>query len=196
MLESIKSFDETLFLYLNSHHNMFFDQLMWLFSEKIFWAPLYVWFLWLLYKQFPKHFWSVLLAILVMIVVSDQLCNLSKDGFMRLRPTNEPHLQGLIHIVNGYTGGLYGFYSGHAANSFAIAIFMICSINKTFKYLIPIALSYALLTAYSRIYLGVHYPLDILTGAIIGSLTGIGFAYAHKKFRNRIIPSIEKKENR
>jgi undecaprenyl-diphosphatase len=160
---------------------------MWLFSNKIFWGPLYVWFLWLLYKQFPKQYWTLLLTILVMIIASDQLCNLSKDSFMRLRPTNEEHLQGLIHTVNGYTGGMYGFYSGHASNSFAVAVFMIASVSKGRKYIIPAALVYAILTSYSRIYLGVHYPGDVITGMIAGSLLGLCFAFTHKLLRNKYL---------
>lgn len=183
MLETIKAFDESLFLTLNAWHNLFFDQAMWLFSNKIFWGPLYVWLLWLLYKKFPKHYWTVIVTIMLMIVVSDQLSNLSKDSFMRLRPTHELHLQGLIHTVNGYTGGMYGFYSGHASNSFAVAMFLIYSVSKGRKYIIPVALVYALLTSYSRIYLGVHYPGDVVTGIIIGGLLGTGFAAAHKKLR-------------
>lgn len=187
MLDSIKTLDENIFLYLNSLHHPLLDHLMWLFSEKLFWTPLYIWFLWLLYKQFPKKFWTVLIAIILLIVVSDQLCNLSKNSIMRLRPTNEVHLQGLIHTVNGYTGGLYGYYSGHAANSFAVAFFFLFSVLEKKKYLVVVALLYAILTSYSRIYLGVHYPFDVLTGVLVGSLTGIGFACAHKKIRTNFL---------
>lgn len=187
MLETIKTLDESLFLFLNAQHNSFFDPLMWLFSEKLFWGPLYVWFLWLLYKKYPKHYWTVLVTIILMIVVSDQLCNLAKDHIMRLRPSQEPHLYSLVHIVKDYRGGMYGFYSGHSSNSFAVAFFMITIVAGKLKYIIPVALTYALLTAYSRIYLGVHYPGDVLTGALIGTLLGIGFATAHSKVRTRFL---------
>jgi undecaprenyl-diphosphatase len=187
MLETIKSIDESLFLFLNAQHNSFFDPLMWLFSEKLFWTPLYVWFLWLLYKRFPKHYWTILVTILLMIVVSDQLCNLAKDHFMRLRPSQEPHLYLLVHIVNEYRGGMYGFYSGHSANAFAVAFFMITVIADNRKYIIPVTLTYAILTAYSRIYLGVHYPGDVLAGVLMGALVGTGFAFVHKRLRNRYI---------
>jgi len=187
MLEAIKSFDENLFLFLNSQHSLFFDPIMWLFSKKLFWGPLYVWFLWLLSKKYAKHYWTVLIAIALMIVASDQLCNLAKESVMRFRPTHEPHLETLVHIVNGYTGGMYGFYSGHASNAFAVAFFMIALARNQRKLLIPIALTYALLTAYSRIYLGVHYPGDILTGAIMGALLGIGFASIHDKLRIKLL---------
>ena len=187
MLETIKTLDESLFLFLNAQHNSFFDTLMWLFSEKLFWGPLYVWFLWLLHKRYPKHYWTVLVTIILMIVVSDQLCNLAKDHVMRLRPSQEPHLYSLVHIVNDYRGGMYGFYSGHSSNSFAVAFFMITIVAGKLKYIIPVALVYAVLTAYSRIYLGVHYPGDVLTGALIGTLLGIGFAIAHSKLRARFL---------
>jgi len=184
MLEAIKNLDENLFLFLNAFHSPFFDQLMWLFSNRFFWVPLYIWFLWMLYQKFPKHFWTVLVAVTLMVVVSDQLCNLTKDSVMRLRPSQEPHLQKLVHVVNGYRGGMYGFYSGHASNAFAVAFFMITIVTRERKYIIPVSLAYAILTAYSRVYLGVHYPGDILTGALLGTLLGTGFAVIHEKLRS------------
>lgn len=189
MLETIKAFDESLFLFLNAQHNSFFDPLMWFFSEKLFWVPLYIWFLWLLYKRFPKHYWTVLIAIIVLIVVSDQFSNLAKNTVLRLRPSQEPHLYSLVHVINDYRGGMYGFYSGHSANAFAVALFVISLLASKRKYIIPIALTYATLTAYSRIYLGVHYPGDILAGAIMGILVGTGIAFAHDRLRNRYIKS-------
>jgi len=188
MLETIKSLDESLFLFLNGQHNTFFDPLMWLFSAKLFWGPLYVWFLWLLYKKYPKHYWTVLITIALLIVISDQLCNLSKESVMRYRPSQEPHLQTLVHTLNGYRGGTYGFYSGHASNAFAVAFFMISLVAGERKYIIAVSILYAVLTAYSRIYLGVHYPGDILMGAIVGTILGKGLAYAHKKLRAKYLP--------
>lgn len=183
MLDTIKAIDENLFLFLNAQHNSFWDQAMWLFSSRLFWGPLYVWFLWLLHKEYPGHYWTVLVAIVLLITASDQLSNLAKHSFMRYRPTHELHLQDLVHTVNGYRGGMYGFYSAHSANSFSIVFFIIASVTKRRKYLIPVALIYATLSAYSRIYLGVHYPGDILTGALMGALAGIGFAYLHNRLR-------------
>jgi undecaprenyl-diphosphatase len=187
MLETLKSIDESLFLFLNAQHNSFFDPLMWLFSEKLFWGPLYVWFLWLLYKKYPNHYWTVLLTTALLIVASDQLCNLVKDSVIRLRPSHEPHLQTIVHTLNGYLGGTYGFYSSHASNAFAVAFFMITILAKKRKYIIPVTMGYAILTAYSRIYLGVHYPGDIIIGAIVGTLLGTGLAFAHEKLRIKYI---------
>jgi undecaprenyl-diphosphatase len=187
MWDNLKALDETLFLFLNARHSPLFDYLMWLFSDKLFWLPLYVWFLWILYRHFPKHYWTILVSVTLMIVVSDQFCNLVKDSTLRLRPSQEPHLQAMVHIVNNYRGGTYGFYSSHASNSFALAFFLIILASRKHVYVIPISLLYALLTSYSRIYLGVHYPGDILAGAIMGILIGTGFAVAHNKLRTRFL---------
>ena len=187
MLETLKMLDQNLLLTLTVHHNSFFDPIMWLFSDKLFWAPLYAWFLWLLYKQFPRHYWTVILAVILMIVASDQFCNLAKNGVMRLRPSQDPGIQAMVHIVNDYRGGMYGFYSGHASNAFAVALFMITIAGKKLKYLVPVCLLYATLTAYSRIYLGVHYPGDILIGALDGTLLGTGFALLHAYFRRKYL---------
>jgi undecaprenyl-diphosphatase len=89
---------------------------------------------------------------------------------MRFRPSNDPVIGHLVHIVNGYRGGSYGFYSGHASNSFAVAVFMIVMVRKLRKIIIPVCLLFACIVSYSRIYLGVHYPLDVIAGALAGSM--------------------------
>jgi undecaprenyl-diphosphatase len=127
------------------------------------------------------------ITIALMIAVSDQVCNLFKDNVLRLRPSQEPHLQSLVHIVNDYRGGTYGFYSAHSSNAFAVAFFMISILAVQRKYIIPVSLTYAILTAYSRIYLGVHYPGDVLMGTLMGILLGTGSALVHKRLRNRYI---------
>jgi undecaprenyl-diphosphatase len=184
MIETLKSLDERLFLNLNSFHSAFFDQVMWLFSDTIFWVPLYIWFLWMIYKKYPKYFWTVILAIVVMIAASDQICNVLKLSTLRLRPSHEPRFENVIHLVNGYKGGMYGFCSSHAANSFALAFFILVSLWRQ-KVIIAVALLYAIATSYSRIYLGVHYPGDVLVGALIGSSAGLVVAMAHTKIRDK-----------
>jgi undecaprenyl-diphosphatase len=173
MLESIKAIDTQLFLFLNGLHFPVLDKIMWLASDRFFWIPLYLWLLWLLYRSQKKYFWVVLISILILILASDQLCNLFKFGVMRLRPSNEPSLASKIHLLNGYSGGSYGFYSAHASNSFALSIFVIMLSGKKFRFIIPVLLGYALLVSYSRIYLGVHYPSDVFTGIIFGILIGL-----------------------
>jgi undecaprenyl-diphosphatase len=141
MFQSIKQLDTSLFLYLNSLHNSFFDQAMWLASDKFVWIPLYIWFLWLLYRKYPKHFWVVVITIALMILAGDQLSRTFKDFFGRFRPTHEPSIQQLVHTVNGYMGGSYSFFSGHATNSFAVAFFIICMLPDSRKFIIPVALA-------------------------------------------------------
>lgn len=181
MIEAIGKIDENLFLFLNGIHSPFFDTLMFLFSNMIFWGPLYVFFLWKLFQSFPKKYYIVLIFIVLLIASTDQLCNLSKETFMRFRPTHDPSIQGLVHTVNNYRGGMYGFFSGHAANSFAVVLFFLTALKWKPSFLIPIAFFYAIVTSYSRIYLGVHFPGDILIGSIIGSFLGFGFAKAMLK---------------
>ena len=115
----------------------------------------------------------VVILAAVMILVSDQLANLFKDTFQRLRPSHEPGL--MVHLVNAYKGGEYGFYSGHATNNFSIAVFLIVLLWTRFKWIWMMALPDALIISYTRIYLGVHFPGDILAGAIMGSLIGYLF---------------------
>ena len=179
MFERFIACDKQLLLYLNSLHTPLLDQLMWLASDRFIWIPLYLWFLWLLFREHRKNFWVVLIAIALMVFISDQLCNFSKNSVMRLRPSNDPTIMALIHLVKGYTGGSYGFYSAHASNSFAVATFVSLTVQNGRKLLIPVAICFALLVSYSRIYLGVHFPGDVLTGMIAGTL--IGF-FVHKLF--------------
>jgi undecaprenyl-diphosphatase len=141
-------------------------------SKSVLWVPLYLVFLFFVIRKFR---WQALLVIIlaaVMITISDQLCNLSKDFFQRLRPSYEPGLT--VHLVNAYKGGLYGFYSAHASNTFAIAVFLSILMAGYYRFFWILPFLWALFMSYTRIYLGVHYPGDILTGIIIGSLLGFG----------------------
>lgn len=187
MTETILDLDKQIFLFLNNLHTSMLDDLMWLASDKLIWIPLYLFFLWLIYRQERKSFWLVLLVILMMIVVSDQSANLFKNSVMRLRPTNDPSLKGMVLTVNGYTGGKYGFYSGHASNSFVVAVFIVSLLRKGRKFLVPICFGFALLVSYSRIYLGVHYPGDVLAGAIAGSLIALVFVRVYHYLKSRWI---------
>ena len=146
---------------------------MWQFTKSLVWIPLYLIFFYLVIRQYKWKTILVVVAAALMILVSDQLANLAKETFQRLRPSNEPGLA--VHLVNAYKGGLYGFYSSHASNTFAIAVFMIMLTGKRYKWLWIIALPLAMLMSYTRIYLGVHFPGDILTGIIMGSLIGYLF---------------------
>jgi undecaprenyl-diphosphatase len=173
VLENMNHIDHAFFLFLNGIHNPFFDIVMFKATSPMTWIPLYLVFLYLIIRQYNWKTIVIVVLAAVMIIVSDQLANLFKDTFQRLRPSHEPGL--MVHLVNAYKGGEYGFYSGHATNNFSIAIFLIILLGTRFKWIWKIALPYALIISYTRIYLGVHFPGDILAGAIIGSLIGYFF---------------------
>lgn len=173
MLEKLIHFDQELFLLLNGAHNQFFDFVMYWASDKFIWIPLYLFFFYLIFKKIGLKGFYVLIAAVVLITLSDQASvHLFKDVFRRLRPCHEPLLDGMVHLVKGHCGGIYGFVSSHASNVFAIAIFMSLIFRNNYKYATLLLMLWASFVAYSRIYLGAHYPGDILGGALLGAIIG------------------------
>lgn len=169
MLENL---DQQLLLFLNSANSPFWDKIMWVISLKLVWAPLYLAILIYIGLKYKRKFWVIVLFIIAAVVLTDQTSNLFKHGFQRLRPCHEPSLEGLVHLVNGYCAGRYGFVSGHAANSFNVALLSLMFIKKRW-FSISIVI-WAAVVGYSRIYLGVHYPGDVLCGSILGIIIGYG----------------------
>lgn len=174
MLEKLIHFDQEIFLALNGAHNSFFDFVMFWASDKFIWIPLYFFLLLLVFIKLRWKGFFVLLAIIALITLSDQASvHLFKDVFKRFRPCHEPLLEGMVHLVNGHCGGQYGFVSSHATNVFAIASFLSLFFRENYKYSTLALMFWASFVAYSRIYLGVHYPGDVLGGAILGAFIGI-----------------------
>ncbi len=123
--------------------------------------------------------------VALMILVTDQGTNLFKNGFERLRPCHDPSLREMLRLVKSTCGGLYGYFSGHASNSFALAVFFSCIFRVKYNSL-PLSLLFvAFLVAYSRIYIGVHYPLDVVSGMAFGSLVGMVFYFIWRRFNGR-----------
>lgn len=171
MLETLEKWDRALFLLLNSWHNEFMDQMMFLISGKLEWIPLYVLLLVLLIRKYKKHVWLPLLAVGVVIVLADQSSvQLFKEIFERYRPCHNLEIKDMVHLVNNKCGGKFGFVSSHAANTFALATLVGLFLNRKTFYLL---LVWAILVSYSRIYLGVHYPSDVFFGGLLGIILAL-----------------------
>lgn len=168
MLEFLKEIDTQVFLFLNSLHHPVMDEVMYHISQRFNWIPFYAFLTVLIFLKFKLRGLWALLFIVLLIFLSDQTANILKDSTMRLRPSHNPVIADLVHIVRDRRGGQFGFVSGHAANSFALAIFMIKILKSRHPWLIPVMIVWASLKAYSRIYLGVHYPGDVLGGIVLG----------------------------
>jgi len=170
-LQNILEIDKELFLFLNSLHNSFWDTIMLMVTRKETWIPFFVIILFFIIKNYRSKALLVIIFLAFTILVSDQLSVLLKDNIQRFRPVHDPVIGPLVHNVLR-KGSQYGFVSSHAANGFAIFAFT-ASIFKNRNYWF-LLLFWAILFSYSRIYSGVHYPLDILGGAVLGWLIGVG----------------------
>lgn len=169
MIEAIKNWDEAAFLWLNSFHWESLDPIVLQLTQTISWIPLYVLLLYQIYRIDPKNTAWILGGVMLTILLSDQVTSgLMKPYFERLRPCHDPRWEGMLHLY-GRCGGLYGFVSSHAANTFGLATFLTLKLGKKQKGIAWLFL-YALLVSYTRIYLGVHYPLDVFFGAVVGVL--------------------------
>jgi undecaprenyl-diphosphatase len=183
MLEKIIELDKKIFLNLNSHHSDFMDNVMWFISGKLEWIPLYLLLIALIIHRFKWKSIPIFVIILAGIVAADQIAvHGFKEVFERPRPSHNPDLAQNIHLVKGYTGGMFGFVSNHAANSFCLAT--ITSLIYRNKFLTIGMFVWAGLVSYSRIYLGVHYPADIVGGVILGFFVGVLFYFLLVKFLN------------
>lgn len=177
MLDYLAQLDANIFLFFNGYHNGYFDNFMSMFSGRFIWIPMYAGLLYMMLRRYqPVKVIVMLVGIALSITLADQICaTFIRPIFERLRPSNlQNPLSEFTHIVNNYRGGAYGFPSCHAANSFALAAFAACMIaRRPFTLFI---LSWAVLNSYSRIYLGVHYPGDLIVGGLIGATVGF-FCY-------------------
>lgn len=172
--------DQELLLFLNRLGDSAFDPFWLLMTSKWFWIPFYVILLYLLYKSFPlKKLIFVIILIAIGITISDQLAGIFKYGVGRLRPCHNDLLMAKMRLVT--CGGQFGFYSSHSSNSFFLVSFLSILIGEKYRILPYILLFWALLVSYSRIYLGVHFPLDVVYGAAVGFFLGGVFANLAKK---------------
>lgn len=173
MFDKLELLDRELFLTINGFHAPMFDNLMYYVSQIWVFAPVFFYWLYLIYNKTGAKKLLILLGFFVLLIVlTDQTSNQIKHAVKRYRPTHNIEIQSKVHIVNEYRGGTYGFFSGHATNSFGVAMILFLLFDRksiVFRYSFFL---WAALTAYSRMYLGVHYPSDIFVGTLVGLFWG------------------------
>ena len=171
---SLLYWDHVAWFFINTRwHNSLFDLVLPFIRNQWFWAPLYFFLLLFMPSRFGKKGWVWCLFFIISFAISDQVsAHLLKPLFQRLRPCNTPYLYSVIRTLVPCGGG-YSFPSSHAANHFALAVFGIATLKFNFRRLWIPAVLWAAAVSYAQVYVGVHFPLDVLCGAIIGILTGM-----------------------
>lgn len=184
MIAELQQFDTELFLKIHRGlSNGFFDWLMPLVRNRFFWSPLYLFIVIFCIKQYKKQGYYMILMVLVTFAMGDLIASrIIKPNVARIRPCNEISLSDqVIHRVPCGTG--YSFPSAHATNHFGIAVFLICLFYRKWKAILPIGLAWALLISFAQIYVGVHYPIDTLVGAILGTSVGLFTFYIYQRIK-------------
>lgn len=189
MIDKVLNCDKELFLALNFDGGSFLDNIMWMLSSIMSYIIMVIVFLFLARKLRQLSYKNIAILFLFLafiVLLADQSSGFFKDYMPKLRPSRNPELAGLTHTVRGYIGGMYGTVSAHAANGFGLAVFM-CFVlrNKTFTYCV---ITYVALISYSRIYLSVHYPLDIFFGMLMGVFYGFAVYKLYMWFSTKYIP--------
>lgn len=184
--ERFLELDRELFLSLNGDGGAVMDNIMYALSSKFALVPIGVVALWMMWRKFDdkREFVSAIVFIALVVLFADRVSTTFKYLLPKFRPTHEPLLEGFVHTVNGYVGGLYGTVSSHAANSFGVAMFTSLAVQKRWYTVVVMLLCVAI--CYSRIYLGVHYPADIFFGTITGLFFG-WLCYKMMLFANKTV---------
>jgi len=180
MLEKIIDLDKKVFIYLNGLGSETYDGLWLLITKQIYWTPFFLLIFYFLQKKLGwKNFLYYILFTAVLILICDQTANFFKDSIQRLRPCNDVEIKDIIRIVKSSV--TKSFFSGHATNSMATTVFAYLILKKEYKYSSLLFL-FPFIFAYSRIYLGLHFPTDILTGYAFGAIFGCIFYKMYQKY--------------
>lgn len=172
-MEQLVNLDKELFLFLNGLGSESFDGFWLIVTKQFYWTPLFIGVFYLIQKKVGwKGLGIIILFLAALITFTDQITNLFKYSFERLRPCNNPEFEGIMREV--MTRKSFSFFSGHASNSFASTTFIVLILRKYYKHTYLLYL-FPLIFAFSRIYLGLHYPGDILTGYLAGGIFGFAF---------------------
>ena len=175
-MEILSNIDSKLFLFLNGLHTDWLDKVMVLITDMWAWIPVYLLLIYWGVKQYGKRCWWLFLTLGIVVLCSDQLsAHVCKPVFQRLRPCYNIDFQDIIHLPKGLAGGKYGFVSSHATNTFAIAAFLTPVFREYRPWPAIVLFLWAIISSYSRIYIGYHYPGDIIVGSILGILIGLVF---------------------
>ena len=188
----LSNIDSNLFLFLNGLRADWLDPIMVAITQMWLWLPIYLLLIYWAVKQYGKHCWWVFLTLCVVVLCSDQLsAHVCKPLFHRLRPCFNVDLQDFIYLPLGTAGGRFGFVSSHATNTFAVAAFLTPALSNNRPWAGITLYLWAFITSYSRIYMGFHYPGDILFGALLGILIGW---IIWKIFQNLVVRKVMKSE--
>ena len=183
-METLIDLDKSFFVFLNSLGSELFDSIWMFITNKKSSIPLYLFLIYYIYKKLSNtEFLKYLVLISILILFTDQISSLFKDYFERFRPCHDETINDYIRIVKISCGGLYGFFSAHAANSFALATFFYFSLKRfssNFKYLFL----WAIIVSYSRIYIGVHFPADVIFGSFFGII--LGYLFSIVSFKTKL----------
>ena len=173
-METLSQIDSDLFLFLNGLHTEWMDKVMVCVTNMWAWIPLYLLLMYWAIRQYGKRCWWVFVAVALVVLCTDQLSShVCKPFFQRLRPCYNTGFHNLIHLPKGMAGGQYGFVSSHAANTFGVTVFLTPILTKNRPWTFIVLFFWAITSSYSRIYIGYHYPGDILCGAFLGVLIGL-----------------------
>lgn len=184
-MEQLLNLDKELFVFLNGLGSESFDAFWKIITKQVYWAPFFLGIFYLLQKKVGwKNFGIIILFLALLIAFTDQITNLFKYSFQRLRPCNTPDIKDIIRIV--VERNSFSFFSGHASNSMASTLFIFLIIRRYYNYSFLLFL-FPLIFAYSRIYLGLHFPLDILSGYAFGIFSGLLFYKLYQFFERKFV---------